>query len=122
MQPHWLRIRQLPILRGGIIRCQKSGENNGQMQQSHNPEQDPCTSPAHQPSASVRILGSHASSMTSATRFPPIINSADNMAPPTTTNRSRDSVASRISGPRPGHPVITSTNKDPLSSAATENP
>src|SRR5882757_11129138 len=70
----------------------------------------------------VRIRGSETSSNTSARKLPPTRNSAEKTIPPITRYRSRASVASSNNGPRPGHPVATSTSKDPLSREAIEKP
>ena len=55
-------------------------------------------------------------------KLPTSKNRAEKMIPPITRYRSRASVASSRSGPRPGHPVATSTSNEPLSSEAIEKP
>src|SRR5215472_848261 len=58
----------------------------------------------------------------SANRFPAIRNTEESTTTPVTMYTSRERIASRRSGPKPGQLMMTSTRSDALSIVATESP
>src|ERR1039457_6767254 len=71
---------------------------------------------------SIRIRGSSRYSRRSATRLAPTRNVAENMTTASTRAKSRATMASRKSGPRPGQPITTSTSSEALRSVPSEKP
>src|SRR4051794_19119911 len=70
----------------------------------------------------TRILGSARYRSRSAAKLPAIIVAAETNTTPRTMAKSRATIASRNSGPRPGQPTSTSTSREALSNDPREKP
>src|SRR5476649_631333 len=121
VKPGGRRERKIAVLLGEMVGREKSSQQNGGMKHAEKyQDRAELASPAH--SHLTLIRGSIRYRSRSPARFPETRKMVDIMTTPSTSAKSRAMMASRNSGPSPGHPMITSMRRDALSKVPSEKP